>query len=139
MLPFSGRSDGSIYFRDGKVAFAESTRTPGPAPHDPPAPDQPPLDKITAILTIAEPTVDAALELLSVQSRFAKFRPSKVPDIGPASDISLGALGDGEGQPGAGPAQSQAHQERPLGLKALAGGPPSPAQAVTLTVPLTSG
>jgi hypothetical protein len=70
MLPFSGRSDGSIYFRDGKVAFAESTRTPGPAPHDPPAPDQPPLDKITAILDIAEPTVDAALELLSVQSRY---------------------------------------------------------------------
>ena len=30
MLPFSGRSDGSIHFRDGKVAFAESTRTPGP-------------------------------------------------------------------------------------------------------------
>jgi hypothetical protein len=92
MLPFSGRSDGSIYFRDGKVAFAESTRTPGPAPHEPPAPDQPPLDKITAILAIAEPTVDAALELLSVQSRFAKFRPSKVPDIGPVSDISLDAL-----------------------------------------------
>jgi hypothetical protein len=91
MLPFSGRSDGSIYFRDGKVAFAESTRTPGPAPHEPPAPDQPPLDKITAILAIAEPTVDAALELLSVQSRFAKFRPSKVPDIGPVSDISLDA------------------------------------------------
>ena len=43
MLPFSGRSDGSIYFRDGKVAFAESARTPGPVPHDPPAPDQPPL------------------------------------------------------------------------------------------------
>jgi hypothetical protein len=64
---------------------------PGPAPHEPPAPDQPPLDKITAILAIAEPTVDAALELLSVQSRFAKFRPSKVPDIGPVSDISLDA------------------------------------------------
>jgi hypothetical protein len=92
MLPFSGRSDGSIYFRDGKVAFAESTRTPRPAPHDPPAPDQPPLNKITAILAIAEPTVDAALELLSVQSRFAKFRPSKIPDIGPVSDISLDAL-----------------------------------------------
>src|SRR6185437_10015447 len=44
-----------------------------------------------------------------------------------------------EGQPGAGPAQSQAHRERPAGLKALAGGPPSPAPAVTLTVPLTSG
>ena len=92
MLPFSGRSDGSIYFRDGKVALAESTRTPGPAAHDPPAPDQPPLNKITAILAIAEPTVDAALELLSVQSRCAKFRPSKVPDTGPASDISLDAL-----------------------------------------------
>jgi hypothetical protein len=92
MLPFSGRSDGSIYFRDGKVAFAESTRTPGPAPHDPPAPDQLPLNKITAILAIAEPTVDAALELLSVQSRCAKFRPSKIPDIGPVSDISLDAL-----------------------------------------------
>jgi hypothetical protein len=44
------------------------------SPHDPPAPDLPPLNKITAILAIAEPTVDAALELLSVQSRFAKFR-----------------------------------------------------------------
>jgi hypothetical protein len=92
MLPFSGRSDGSIYFRDGKVALAESTRTPGPAAHDPPAPDQPALNKITAILAIAEPTVDAALELLSVQSRFAKFRPSKVPDTGPVSDLSLDAL-----------------------------------------------
>jgi hypothetical protein len=58
----------------------------------PPAPDQPPLNKITAILAIAEPTVDAVLELLSVQSRFAKFRPSKVPDIGPVSDISLDVL-----------------------------------------------
>jgi Domain of unknown function (DUF4388) len=92
MLPFSGRSDGSIYFRDGKVAYAESTRTPGPALHDQPGPDQPPLNKITAILAITEPTVDAALELLSVQSRYAKFRPSRVPDTGPASDISLDAL-----------------------------------------------
>lgn len=66
MLPFSGRSDGSIYFRDGKVAYAESARTPRPAPHDQPGPDQPPLNKITAILAITEPTVDAALELLSV-------------------------------------------------------------------------
>ena len=51
---------------------------------------------ITAILAITEPTVDAALELLSVQSRPAKFRarfrPSRIPDTGPASDISLDAL-----------------------------------------------
>jgi hypothetical protein len=96
MLPFSGGSDGSIYFRDGKVAYAESTRTPGPAPHDAPALDQPPLNKIAASLAITEPTVDAALELLCVQARPAKFRarfqPSEVPDTGPASDISLDAL-----------------------------------------------
>ena len=37
-----------------------------------------PLDKITAILAVAEPTVDAALELLSVQSRFP-LRPRPSP------------------------------------------------------------
>ena len=95
MLPFSGRSDGSHAFTSGTAngtAYAESTRTPGPAPHDQLTPDQPPLNKITAILAITEPTVDAALELLSVQSRYAKFRPSRVPDTGPASNISLDAL-----------------------------------------------
>jgi hypothetical protein len=93
-LPFSGRSDGVLYFRDGKVAYAESNRTPGPAPHASPesAGDLPPLSRITAILAITEPTVDAALELLSAQSRYARFRPSKVPDTGLASDISLEAL-----------------------------------------------
>jgi hypothetical protein len=93
-LPFSGRSDGVLYFRDGKVAYAESNRTPGPAPHAYPesAEDLPPLSRITAILAITEPTVDAALELLSAQSRYARFRPSKIPDTGLASDISLEAL-----------------------------------------------
>ena len=57
-----------------------------------PAEDLPPLSRITAILAITEPTVDAALELLSAQSRYARFRPSKVPDTGLASDISLEAL-----------------------------------------------
>jgi hypothetical protein len=37
-----------------------------------------PVDKITAILAVAEPTVDAALELLSVQSRFL-LRPRPSP------------------------------------------------------------
>jgi hypothetical protein len=93
-LPFSGRSDGVVYFRDGKVAYAESNRTPGPAPHAYPesAEDLPPLSRITAILAITEPTVDAALELLSAQSRYARFRPSKIPDTGLTSDISLEAL-----------------------------------------------
>lgn len=31
MLPFSGGSDGVLYFRDGKIIHAESDRTPGPA------------------------------------------------------------------------------------------------------------
>lgn len=91
-LPFSGRSDGVLYFRDGKVAYAESNRTPGPHAYPESAEDLPPLSRITAILAITEPTVDAALELLSAQSRYARFRPSKVPDTGLASDISLEAL-----------------------------------------------
>ena len=93
-LPFSGRSDGVVYFRDGNVAYAESNRTPGPPPHAYPEPvqDLPPLSRITAILAITEPTVDAALELLSAQSRYARFRPSRVPDTSPASDISVEAL-----------------------------------------------
>ena len=33
MLPFSGRSDGSIYFRDGKVALAESDPDSRSGPH----------------------------------------------------------------------------------------------------------
>jgi hypothetical protein len=93
-LPFSGPSDGVVYFRDGKVAYAESSRTPGPAPNADPgrAEDLPPLGRIAAILAIAEPTVDAALELLSAQSRYARFRPSRVPDTGPASDIAVETL-----------------------------------------------
>jgi hypothetical protein len=94
MLPFSGRSDGAIYFRDGKVAYAESSRTPSPAAHAYPAPagTLPPLHSITAVLAITEPAVDAALELLCAQSRYAKFRSSRVPGTGLAADICLEAL-----------------------------------------------
>jgi hypothetical protein len=93
-LPFSGPSDGVVYFRDGKVAYAESNRTPGPVAHAYPEPvaDLPPLSRITAVLAVTEPMVDAALELLSAQSRYARFRPSRVPDTGPASDISVETL-----------------------------------------------
>ena len=93
MLPSSGRSDGVIYFRDGNVAYAESSRTPGPAAHADQVPAlDPPLTWIMAILAIAEPTVDAALELLCASSRYARFRSSRVPDAGLAPDISLEAL-----------------------------------------------
>ncbi len=68
--------------------------TPGPATHDYPASaeDLPPLSRITAILAITEPTVDAALELLSTQSRYSKSRRSRIPATSPASDVSLEAL-----------------------------------------------
>jgi len=113
MLPFSGRTEGAIYFRDGRVAYAESSRTPGPADHadrapaahaDPapaasadPAPAAspaglPPLSRITAILAITEPTVDAVLELLSARSRCARFRAAGLPAAGLAPGISLDAL-----------------------------------------------
>jgi hypothetical protein len=91
--PFSDPSDGAIYFRDGKVAYAESSRTPGAASRAYAASAaDPPLHRITAILAITEPTVDAALELLPSQSRYARSRSSRVPDAGPASDISTEAL-----------------------------------------------
>ena len=92
MLPLSGRTEGAIYFRDGRVVYAESSRTPGPAAHPEQAPGLPPLSRITAILAVAEPTVDAALELLSARSRPARFRASRIPAADPAPGISLEAL-----------------------------------------------
>ncbi len=94
VLSFSGRSDGAIYFRDGMVAYAEARRTPGPVlaaqPED--LDDLRPLQRIAAILTATEPTVDATLELLSAQARYAKFRSTHAPDTSLACDVSLEAL-----------------------------------------------
>jgi hypothetical protein len=106
-LPFSGSCDGTIYFEDGMISYAESARTPGPvvAPVLPVVPgfgpdrrgpaaagtDGPadgtadgtdgtqPFSRLVRMLAIAEPTVDAALELVSGESRFSKFRPSRTP------------------------------------------------------------
>lgn len=90
MLPFSGHGDGAIYFRDGEVACAESDQTPpaGPVPDG----DLPPLARISAALAMTEPTVDAALDLLSAQARYGKFRPSRVPDAGLTPDMPLEVL-----------------------------------------------
>ena len=92
MLPFPG--EGAIYFRDGKVSYAESARTPGPvrAGGDPRAEARTPFGTIVAFLAVAEPTLDAALELLSSAARYTRFRPAKVPAAGPESDISLEAM-----------------------------------------------
>jgi Domain of unknown function (DUF4388) len=90
MLPFSGRCDGAIYFRDGKVVYAASGRTPGPATLAEAAlAGLSPLGQLTARLAVAEPSVDAALELLSSESRCAKFRADRLPhsDLAPSIGV----------------------------------------------------
>jgi hypothetical protein len=99
MLPFSGAGEGAIYFRDGTVVLARSTRTPEPsvsastlsAAAFSPAPSTTPdgvdgadaggtpFTRLAAALAVAEPTIDATLDLLSSESRFAKFRSAKTP------------------------------------------------------------
>jgi hypothetical protein len=99
MLPFSGAGDGAIYFRDGTVVLARSTRTPGPSvsagtvsavafsPTPSATPDGAdgadaggtPFTRLATALAVAEPTIDATVDLLSSQSRLAKFRPAKTP------------------------------------------------------------
>ena len=94
MLPFSGGSDGAIYFRNGDVVYAESERTPGPAGDAFPARTDglTPLGRITAIRAVTEPVIDAVLDLFTTQARYAKFRPSKLPAAGLAPGIDTEAL-----------------------------------------------
>lgn len=94
-LPFSGHGDGAIHFHDGQVVYAESTRTPGAGVEPPgggPLASLPPLRRLAAILAVSEPTVDAALELMSTESRYSRFRPARVPAAGPACGIPVDSL-----------------------------------------------
>jgi hypothetical protein len=77
MLPFSGAGDGAVYFRDGDVVFARSTRTPAPPEGVAGGPTA--YTRLAAALAVAEPTVDATAELLISESRFAKFRSGRAP------------------------------------------------------------
>ncbi len=99
MLPFSGAGDGAIYFRDGTIVLARSTRTPGPSvsastvsaaafsstssttPDGVDGADAggTPFTRLAVALAAAEPTIDATVDLLSHESRFAKFRSAKTP------------------------------------------------------------
>ena len=87
LLPFSGAGDGAIYFRDGEVIFARSTRTPGPP--DGTAGGETPYTRLAAALAMAEPTVDATTELVISESRFTKFRSARNPvsDSAPALGV----------------------------------------------------
>jgi hypothetical protein len=100
MLPFSGDNDGAIYFNDGKVAFAHAKRTPGPSVPEGLDPvlaggrpgwagSAGPFGRLGALLAGTEPTLDAALELLSSESRYTKFRPVSTLGFTPACSIPL--------------------------------------------------
>jgi hypothetical protein len=109
MLPFSGTGDGAIYFRDGTVVLARSTRTPWPSvsasavsagafsPTPSTTPDGAdgaeaggtPFIRLAAALTVAEPTIDATVDLLSSDSRFGKFRSAKTPVHAAVTGIGL--------------------------------------------------
>jgi hypothetical protein len=108
MLPLSGHGDGAIFFRDGQVVYAESTRTPTPvrrsvglaalglvAADARPASGgaelvpMPSLDRLFGMLALTEPTIDAITELLSNESRYAKFRPSDYPAGGQMSPLPI--------------------------------------------------
>lgn len=84
MLPFAGHSDGAIYFSGGRVVYAESARTPGPAPQQ----DAPGA----ATLAAAEPVADAALDLLASQSSPARFRSARPPAASLASGMTVDSL-----------------------------------------------
>ena len=90
----SGGGNGVIYFRDGKVVYAESERTPGPAhnAYSAYAEALPPLSRIVAIRAVTEPIIDAVLELFTAQARHAKFRSSRLPVTGLASGIDVETL-----------------------------------------------
>ena len=101
MLPMSGHDDGAIFFRDGQVVCAESNRTRTPLRRDvgnvglaalglAPVQARPlststglavvaTLDRVVGMLALTEPTIDAITELLSSESRYAKFRQSDAP------------------------------------------------------------
>jgi hypothetical protein len=96
VLPFSGLSDGAIYFRAGHVIGAESSRTPPglaargvAAPADvslnghaeighgaePPAGDSD--SHLLALLLGVEPAIDAVLDLVLSQSAIGRFRTGR--------------------------------------------------------------
>jgi hypothetical protein len=116
MLPVSGRGDGAIFFRGGQVVYAESSRTslPGPratgldvlglVPKDGPglagegSPGEAgvvavrPASRLAGMLELTELIVDALTELLSSESRYAKFRPADVLPVGQGRPLAVETL-----------------------------------------------
>jgi hypothetical protein len=116
MLPVSGRGDGAIFFRGGQVVYAESSRTslPGPratgldvlglVPKEAPGLAGEgsqggagvvavrPASRLGGMLELTELIVDALTELLSSESRYAKFRPAEVLPVGQGRPVAVETL-----------------------------------------------
>lgn len=91
VLPFTGDNDGAIYFSDGGVTGAECRRTP-PGSGLEPGPGLEPATlagprRLPAIAGAVEPVVDAALELLSSDARYGKFRSASSGFAGSALPV----------------------------------------------------
>jgi hypothetical protein len=116
MLPVSGHGDGAVFFRDGEVVYAESSRTSPAAPHraglaalglalgEAPGSrggEQTGGASLAVVRSVGwlagllEPTeliLDALTELLSTESRYAKFRHTEDLPAGRGRPISVEAL-----------------------------------------------
>jgi hypothetical protein len=93
MLPFTGHTEGALYFSNGTVVFAESAGTPGPVAGMPgPVAEARPGAAAGAVLAAGEPIADAALDLVDSKSSPARFRSAKVPAAGLDAGFSVESL-----------------------------------------------
>jgi hypothetical protein len=118
LLPVSGRGDGAIFFRGGQVVYAESSRTsppgsratgldvlglvPGEAPGSASAGHRRtgeaalvavgPGNRLGGMLEVTELIIDALSELLSSESRIAKFRHADSLPVGHGRPIAVETL-----------------------------------------------
>jgi hypothetical protein len=90
MLPFTGQTEGALYFSNGTVVFAESAGTPGPATDARPAAAA--GAAAGAVLAAGEPIADAALDLVDSKSSPARFRSAKIPAAGLPAGFSVESL-----------------------------------------------
>jgi len=116
MLPVSGHGDGAIFFRGGRVVYAESSRTSLPGPRATGldvlglVPGEVPgsasenhtggaglvaarsVSRLERMLELTELIIDALTELLSRESRYAKFRPAEILPLGQGRPVSVETL-----------------------------------------------
>jgi hypothetical protein len=116
ILPMYGRGDGAIFFRDGQVIYAKSSRTPLPGPRATgpgvlgslPAQAPPsrgegpasaagtraarPTSRLSELLKLTDLIVDALTDLLSSESRYAKFRRADVLPVGQGRPMAVETL-----------------------------------------------